>query len=229
LDLQEVLPPVARSISDAKRSGNEIAMTLGPLIGLPQVQEVFRIVTANHMEMRLREYDNTPYEKSRMALVRCLAPKREVNNSVRLEDLDVLSSNGKDLIVFKEVVSGLTDSQVCSATERGFVGTPGDTLRVDSLQFEVFGPVHYLIRGHLDDAVWNDELRSATIVSITPAGDGTLKFALSAEAGGRKTPHFFVFTTTWDGKRLAVSEMGKSFTRCRVTSIFGRSEPAPLP
>lgn len=232
LDLTRGFPPVARAIIAAERNGDEISLTLAPLIGLPEMREVLRIVSPKRMELHPSNYDHTPYENYWSPLDRCFAPRKEVNESVPLEDLQVLSSTGKDLILFKEEVSGQTEAQICSATPSGYHLQPGETLRVDSLQFEVFGPVHYLVRGHLDAAAWRDRLRDAMIESIHPSGDGTLKFELSGPATGKDTDggtQHFSLTTQWDGRHLFVPEIGKRFVRCRVTSMFGAAEPAPVP
>ena len=235
MDFTKGFPPVARTIIDAKRNGDEISITLASVIGVPEMREVLRIVSPKRIEMRYHQFDHTPYEQYRDLMDHCFVPNRTVNDSIAVEDLQVLSSIGKEIVVFKEAVSGLTDTEICSAREQGIYRQPGETLRVDSLQFEVFGPVHFLVQGRLVDKGWNDKLGNAAIMSIVAAGDGTLKFELSESFAtknaddGKLQRSLFWLTTKWDGKRLFVHEIGKNFVRCRIRTMLGNAEPAPFP
>ncbi len=201
---------VTSAITAIERKGDDITITTPPWT------RTFHIESADVLR-------NKAY-----TLTRCGLPNRQVNQSVALEQLQVLTPTGANDIRFLESNDGATDEQSCKNVLGGFRHW---------LMFEVFGPVHFYAQGEVGDREWNRKLNMAPIRSVVAPDNRTLKLEILERAAGPdlwkwgKASHPFVLTLVWDGKRMTVPEMGKTFVRCQI-SDFGKPHsevPAPLP
>ena len=217
---------VTSTITDITRNGDDVTITT------PPSRLTFHIVSADRIEGRsplpygvdpTSELDLKTY-----TFTRCGLPKHQVNLSATVDRLRVLTPTGTNDVRFLEAKEDATDEQACKNAFGGFRHW---------LMFDVFGPVHFYVQGEVGDREWNKKLDTSPIRSVVTPDRKTFKLEILERAAGPdlwnwgKASHPFVLTLIWDGKRMAVPEMGKTFVRCRI-SDFGKPNsevPAPLP
>ena len=196
--------PVA--IADARREGDVLRMMFA--VRGQKVPFVLRILSPDRME----EIDESSNGKiagmSKTSIwYRCGAPDWMVNAAASSELLRILSTPGDPDVWF-------ATGETCSREWDPLV-------RNGFLKFEVYGPVHYYVWGTIGDRSWHSRLDLSRIRSITQIDKSTLQLVIlertsSGVTGwaGERVLRPYVINVIWDGKRIFVPQMGKSFLRC---------------
>lgn len=228
-------------IQGASRNGNDVLLALPSLGGRTVPSLHLNTLSADQIELReIAAGDRSEAQKPPTILYRCGAPDWRVNAGVSKELLAVLTSTEPKVVGFIEPADGASDAETCSPRP----DKPNDaTARPTGhhLQFEVFGPVHYYVFGMIGDHSWDSKLELAPIRAIRTIDKRTMRLEILDRRGGSGTwsggggLQPYTMTIVWDGRRIYIPEMGKSFVRC--SGLAGQHSdrpgwdlaPAPLP
>lgn len=142
---------------------------------------------------------------------RCGAPNLEVNSSVTLTELSILTpvhTGSRTLIAMPQ---GESEQHFCD-------GLKTIKERPGGLQFEVYGPVSFWLFGDLpDQSRW---FEFDTIMSIRKVSHKTLRISLHSQPTSKAPgPHDYVLTVRDTPGGVRIQELSTTFARC--PGIFG--------
>jgi len=201
----------AISISGVAKSGSVLSIQ-GRMRdgGLKEFLQI-RWLTADSFEIL-----QTNADASRQIAYKCGEANHSVTTGVGFDSLARLASPASGASAFPATIPGVSDSDRCE----GHALQPKEILSAKSIQFEVFGPVHYWVFGW---GFWPDhKLGYDFIRSIEDKGNGVLVLHMQehldkgagwdVEASQGKS---YVLTVIDHGDHIEIPELSASFVRCK--------------